>query len=147
MADLWCCDVGQECVDNRCVAGPGSGDGKDSGGGKDGGGKDSGGGGSCAGGWMGSTARFGAVGMADECVQSGTLSVCISRTEFESATGLPLPSSCTTENGTGCVNDAGILANPCCPGLACVYRTRCGGGGATGGVCKNCPDGDCKKLR
>ncbi|MBM4394631.1 MAG: LamG domain-containing protein [Deltaproteobacteria bacterium] len=128
MADLWCCEADEECRENRCVK-VAAGNGSDAATGDDGGG-----GGSCPGGWMGSTARYGAVGMSDDCAQAGDLSICITKAEFEGATGLTFPSSCTQEGSTGCVNDSGTLVAPCCPGLVCVFRSRCGAD-AVGGKC------------
>ena len=111
---------------------------------------DSGGGssgGTCAGGWMGSTASWGALGSFDACTQTGTLSTCITQTDFENGTGLPFPSACSPDGASGCINaETGTLMHPCCAGSACVYRTRCGGTGAVNGSCIVCPGGDCTKL-
>ena len=83
---------------------------------------------------MGSTGVSAATGMNDPCVQSGDLSLCLTAAEFEAATGLFFPSACNPEGGTGCVNDSGTLAHPCCLGLVCATRGKCGGIGV-GGSC------------
>ena len=83
---------------------------------------------------MGSTRSCGAVGISDECTCLGETNVCITRTMYEEGTGLPFPPSCAADGTTGCLSGQGILVNPCCPGLTCVYRDRCGG--VSNGICK-----------
>lgn len=116
--EMYCCAEGYECKDDKCVEKEGDN-------------------GSCAGGWMGSTASYGAVGTSDDCRYIGETNICITRQMYEEGTGLPFPPSCATEDTTGCLNNQGILVNPCCPGLTCVYRDRCGGPGD--GICKVYP--------
>lgn len=113
--ELYCCAEGYECKDGECL-------------------KKTGGDGDCPGGWMGSTRSCGAVGTSDPCTCIGETNVCITQQEFEQQTGLPFPDSCAAEGTTGCISDQGVLARPCCPGLSCVYRERCGG--VPEGICK-----------
>ncbi|MFC1654716.1 LamG domain-containing protein [Myxococcota bacterium] len=116
--DLYCCADGYECKDDKCV-------------------KKEGGNGTCPGGWMGSTQSCGAVGTSDPCNCIGETNICITKTMYEEGTGLPFPPGCAADGTTGCLNNMGILVNPCCPGLTCVYRERCGGPGD--GICKEYP--------
>lgn len=88
----------------------------------------------CPGGWKGSTRSYGAVGMSDPCRYVGELDVCITKEMYEQGTGLPFPPSCAPDGTTGCINNAGVLVKPCCPGLTCRYRDDCGGPG--NGQCK-----------
>lgn len=106
-------------------------------GGGAGGGTGGGGGGvTCTGGWLGSSRSCGAAGTSDPCVCAGATDVCIDAADFRAATGLTLPAACAPEGATGCVSGTGALAHPCCPGLSCVYRERCGApAAATNGQC------------
>jgi len=119
--DAWCCPQGWLCGDSdptgmrRCVK-PTDPDGD------------------CPGGWMGSTRSYGAVGTSDACRGIGETNICITKEMYEQGTGLPFPASCAPEDTTGCINNQGILVKPCCPGLTCYYRERCGG--PSNGQCK-----------
>jgi hypothetical protein len=66
----------------------------------------------------------------------GVADRCVSREEFESTTGLPLPAQCAPQGTSGCLDtQRGVLVQPCCPGLTCAVGSACGGGSTVGGVC------------
>ncbi|MGK5083965.1 hypothetical protein WDW37_11750 [Bdellovibrionota bacterium FG-1] len=97
---------------------------------------DSSGGGSCSGGWIGSEASCVPLGAGGSCVCSGSTSTCVSKSEFESVTGLTFPSACAPAGTTGCMNgEKGTLIKPCCSGLSCKLSSKCGGGSNVGGIC------------
>jgi hypothetical protein len=97
-----------------------------------------GGSGTCPGGWMGSLASCFPLGPGGSCTcSSGSTNTCITKTDFESRTGLPFPPACTPQGSGGCLNSYGTLANPCCPGLTCVISSTCGQQGSqVGGTCQ-----------
>lgn len=98
---------------------------------------DDSGGGVCPGGWIGSTRACTPLGAGGSCTCGGAASTCITRTEYESATGRPFPAACFPKGTTGCLDTAqGTLVKPCCAGLTCVVSSTCGGTGAVGGVCQ-----------
>lgn len=84
---------------------------------------------------------------AGACLQASTLvctptrfggsrSRCITRTEYEEATGLPLPSAPAPDGTFGCYDvDKDVLVRPCLPTSTCRVGMKCGGGTVAGGVC------------
>ncbi len=91
---------------------------------------DSGNGGPCGDGIQASTLNCTPIG------SGGVNDTCISREEYESTTGLPLPASCYPEGTEGCFEpQQGYLVRPCCPGYTCALGSMCGGGSVLGGVC------------
>ncbi len=91
---------------------------------------------SCTSGWLGSEASCVPLGAGGSCVCAGSTNTCVSKSEFESVTGLTFPSSCAPAGTTGCMNgEKGTLIKPCCAGLSCKLSTKCGGGSVTGGTC------------
>jgi hypothetical protein len=68
---------------------------------------------------------------------AGTASYCLSASEYQAATGNPLPSACASQNATGCLDGmTGTLVKPCCPGLTCRVGSMCGDStAAVGGTC------------
>ncbi len=98
---------------------------------------DSSSGGSCSGGWIGSESSCVPLGAGGSCVCSGSKSTCVSKSEYESVTGLTFPSACAPSGTTGCMNgEKGTLVKPCCSGLSCKLSSVCGGGSNVGGICQ-----------
>ncbi len=66
----------------------------------------------------------------------GSRSRCITRTEYEEATGLPLPTAPAPDGTFGCFDEANnVLVKPCLPTSTCRVGFECGGGSVAGGVC------------
>ncbi len=132
------CNGGQ-CLPSAVCVGNGGGTHGDDGGADEGGSDDDDGsddaGATCAGGLVVSTLE------CDPLGSSGASPYCLTASEYTSATGMPLPSACAPEGTTGCEGEsgslAGILVNPCCPGLTCRISSACGDPtDAVGGTCK-----------
>jgi hypothetical protein len=67
---------------------------------------------------------------------SGSRSRCITRTEYEGATGLPLPDQPAPDGTFGCFDEQSqTLVKPCMANSTCRVGFRCGGGSVVGGVC------------
>jgi hypothetical protein len=117
-----CCGESEECSGGVCGSGGG------------------GGGGSCPGGWLGSGASCAPLGSGGSCKCNftGSTNVCITKTDYESATGLPFPAACTPEGSGGCLDTStGTLVRPCCPGLTCTVGAVCAQSPAlSGGTCQ-----------
>ncbi len=98
--------------------------------GGDGGGSDT-----CPGGILVSTLE------CDPLGSGGESSYCLTSAEYSQAThGLPLPATCAPSGTAGCETEsgqnAGVLTDPCCPGLTCRVGSTCGDStSALGGTC------------
>lgn len=85
---------------------------------------------SCGGGLHASTAACTPLG------SGGSLDTCISRSEYESRTGMSLPASAAPDGTTGCMDtQTGAVVKPCAVGSTCRVGSDCGGGSTFGGVC------------
>jgi hypothetical protein len=67
---------------------------------------------------------------------SGLVNTCISRAEYQSATGMSLPTAAAPDGTTGCMDtQRGVVVKPCALGSTCRVASACGGGSTLGGVC------------
>lgn len=93
-------------------------------------------GGRCSGGALEVATILCAPTAADgSCQCQGNADYCLSASEYQQATGRPLPAQCNPAGGSNCfasLNGTITLVNPCCPGLRCVATSKCAGSVASG---------------